>query len=170
MALPRDRIRSGMHRRVALLIALLLVAIVAYVASLTLLYRSRDKPDVELVYDVAGSDPPLDLTLNVLSLDPVREVINIRIEAVKPSKSRSWRTLDSADGHDSVIKVDDRYLTFEISGEASGAKAVLEIALNGSVNGYPLDRYSGRLSVSAAKKGSEAAQPIRLTVWPLLSN
>jgi hypothetical protein len=26
------------------------------------------------------------------------------------------------------------------------------------------------MSISASKKGSEAAQPIRLTVWPLLSN
>jgi hypothetical protein len=161
---------SGMRGRVALLIGLLLAAIISYVGSLALLYRDRDKPDVELVFGVAGSEPPLDLTLNLLSLDPVREVINVRIELVKPSESRSWRTLKPADVRDFVINVDDRYLTFQIAAEGSGAKAVLEIALNGSISGYPLDRYAGRLSISASKKGNEASQPIRLTVWPLLSN
>ncbi len=161
---------SGMRGRVTLLIGLLLAAIISYIGLLALLYSDRDKPDVELVFAVAGSEPPLDLTLNLLSLDPVREVINVRIEIVKPSESRSWRTLKPADVHDFVINVDDRYLTFQIPVEGSGAKAVLEIGLKGSISGYPLDRYAGRMSISASKKGSEAAQPIRLTVWPLLSN
>jgi len=123
-----------------------------------------------LIFDAAGAEPPLDLTLNVLSLDPVREVINVRVEVAKPSEIRSWRTLKPADVRDFVIHVDDRYLTFQIAVDGSGAKAALEIALNGSVTGYPLDRYAGRLSISASKKGSDAPQPIRLTVWPLVSN
>jgi hypothetical protein len=120
---------------------------------------------VESVFGVTGSEPPLDLTLNVLSVDPVREVINVRVEMVKPSESRSWGT-SSSDLRDFVVHVDDRYLSFEVT----AAKSVLEIALNGSINGYPLDHYAGRLSISASKRGSEASQPIRLTVWPLVSN
>ena len=58
----------------------------------------------------------------------------------------------------------------QIAADGSGAKAALEIALSGSVSGYPLDRYSGRLSISASKKATEAPQPIRLTVWPFVSN
>ena len=161
---------SGMRGRVALLIGLLLAAIISYIGSLALLYHGRGKPDVELVFGVAGSEPPLDLTLNVLSLDPVRQVINVPIEIVKPSESRSWRTLKPAEVRDIIVNVDDRYLTFQIAAEGSAAKAVLEIGLEGSINGYPLDRYAGRISISASKKGSEASQPIRLTVWPLLSN
>ena len=157
---------SGMRGRVALLIGLLLAATILYVGLFALLYR--DKPDVELVFDVAGSEPPLDLTLNVLSLDPVREVINVRIETAKPSESRWWRT--SADVRDFVVHVDDRFLTFQMAVDGRGASAVLEIGLKGSISGYPLDHYVGRLSIRASKKGNEAAQPIRLTVWPLVSN
>jgi hypothetical protein len=107
----------------------------------------------------------------VLSVDPVREVINVRVEIVAPSESRSWATsLNPADLRGLVVHVDDRYLTFQVTAEGSGAKSVLEIALEGSINGYPLDHYAGRLSISASRKGNEASQPIRLTVWPLVSN
>src|SRR5262245_62118316 len=158
---------SGMRGRIAVLIGLLLTAAILYLGLLVILYR--DTPHDELIFTGAGSEPPLDLTLNVLSLDPVREVINVRIEAVKPSENRPLQTMP-ADVRDFVIHVDDRYLTFQIAADGSGAKAALEIALNGSVTGYPLDRYSGRLSISASKKGSGVPQPIRLTVWPLVSN
>jgi Domain of unknown function (DUF4436) len=161
---------SGRRGRVALLIVLMIAAIISYIGSLALLYGHRGKPDVELIFAVASPEPPLDLTLNVLSLDPVREVINVRIEVVKPSETRSWSTLKPEDMRDFVINVDDRYLTFQIAAEGSGAKAVLEIALNGSISAYPLDRYAGHISISASKKGSDVSQPIRLTVWPLLSN
>ena len=154
--------------RVALLIGLLIATAILYLGLLLLLYR--DKPDLELFFEAVGSQPPLDLTLNVLSLDPAREVINVRIELAKPSENRAWRTLQPADVRDFVIHVDDRYLTFQIAAAESGAKSVLEIALEGSITGYPLDHYTGRLSISASKKGSDAPQPVRLTVWPLLAN
>jgi hypothetical protein len=165
---------SGMLRRMAVVIGLLLAAIALYVGLFAVLHRHL--PDVESVFEVTGSEPPLDLTLNVLSLDPVREVINLRVDVVKPSGSRSWSTSSSADVRDFVVHVDDRYLNFQVTAEGSGARSVLEISLDGSITGYPvidsypLDRYAGRLSISASKKGSEASQPIRLTVWPALSN
>ena len=159
---------SGMGGRVALLVVFLLTTTILYVGLFALLYR--DKPNVESVFTLAGSQPPLDLTLNVISLDPVREVINVRIETAKPSDDRWGRTLKPEDVRDFVLHVDDRYLTYQIVVGETGAHAVLEIALNGSISGYPLDHYTGRLSVSASKKGHEAPQPIRLTVWPLVSN
>ena len=160
---------SGMRRRIAVVIGLLLAATLLYIGLFAFLHRHQ--PDVESVFAVTGSEPPLDLTLNVLSVDPVREVINVRIEIVKPSESRSWPTsLNSADVRGFVVHVDDRYLTFQVTAEGSGAKSILEIALKGSINGYPLDHYAGRLSISASKKGNEASQPIRLTVWPLVTN
>jgi hypothetical protein len=72
--------------------------------------------------------------------------------------------------HNFVLHVDDRYLAYQMGLEGSGSKTVLEIALNGSISGYPLDHYTGRLSISAKKKEGEDSQPIRLTVWPLVSN
>jgi hypothetical protein len=158
-----------MRRRIAVVIGLLLAATLLYIGLFALLHRH--KPDVESVFAASGSEPPLDLTLNVLSVDPVREVINVRVEIVAPSESRSWATsLNPADLRGLVVHVDDRYLTFQVTAEGSGAKSVLEIALEGSINGYPLDHYAGRLSISASRKGNEASQPIRLTVWPLVSN
>jgi hypothetical protein len=167
-SLERKSGSPGLRGRVGLLIGLLLATAILYVSLLAVLYR--DKPNVELVFEVPGSEPPLDLTLNVVSLDPIREAINVRIEIAKPSESRSWRTLQPADVRDFVLHIDDRYLTFQMAVEGSGAKNVLEIALNGSISAYPLDRYTGHLSISASKKGSEARQPIRLTVWPLAAN
>jgi hypothetical protein len=160
---------SGMRRRIAVVIGLLLAATLLYSGLFALLHRHQ--PAVESVFDTTGSEPPLDLTLNVLSVDPVREVINVRIEIVEPSENRSWRpSLNSADLRGLIVRVDDRYLTFQVPAEGSGAKSILEIGLKGSISEYPLDHYAGHASISASKKGSEASQPIRLTVWPFLSN
>lgn len=160
---------SGIRRRIAAMIGLLVTAALLYVGLFVVLHRPQ--PAVESVFDVTGSEPPLDLTLNVLSVDPVRQVINVRVEIVQPSESRSWTTsLNSAGVRGFVVHVDDRYLTFQLTAEGSGAKSVLEIALEGSLSGYPLDHYVGHISISAAKKGSDASQPIRLTVWPVVSN
>jgi hypothetical protein len=82
---------SGMRRRIAVVIGPLLAATLLYIGSFALLHRHQ--PDVESVFSVTGSEPPLDLTLNVLGVDPVREVINVRVEIVQPSESRSWGVL-----------------------------------------------------------------------------
>jgi hypothetical protein len=161
---PKSGTPSGMRRRIAVVIGLLLAATLLYIGLFALLHRHQ--PAVESVFGATGSEPPLDLTLNVLSIDPVREVINVRVEVVEPSESRLWRTLNPADARGFVVRVDDRYLTFQVMAEASGVKSVLEISLEGSISGYPLDHYAGRLSISASKKATEAPQPIRLTVWP----
>jgi hypothetical protein len=165
---PKSPTPSGMRRRIAVVIGLLMAATLLYIGLFALLHRHQ--PAVESVFGVTGSEPPLDLTLNVLSVDPVREVINVRVEVVEPSESRLWRTLNPADVRGFVVRVDDRYLTFQVMAEASGAKSVLEIALEGSISGYPLDHYAGRMSISATKKENGASQPIRLTVWPFVSN
>jgi hypothetical protein len=158
-----------MRTRIAVMIGLLLTATLLYVGLFAVV--DRQHPAVESVFDVPGSEPPLDLTLNVLSVDPVREVINIRVEIVEPSESRSWTSSSNSAGvRGFVVRVDDRYLTFRLTAEGTGTKSALEIALEGSIHGYPVDRYMGHVSISAAKKGSEAPYPIRLTVWPLLSN
>jgi hypothetical protein len=159
---------SGMRGRIAVVSGVLLAAALLYVGLFVALHRHR--PAVESVFGSTGSEAPLDLTLNVLSVDPVREVINIRLEIVRPSESRSWRTLNSGDLRDFVIRVDDRYLTFQVPVEASGGKSVLEIALEGGISGYPVDHYTGRLSIGASKRGSETPQPVRVTAWPLVSN
>jgi hypothetical protein len=165
---PKSGTPSGMRGRIAVVIGLLLAATLLYIGLFALLHRHQ--PAVESVFGATGSEPPLDLTLNVLSIDPVREVINVRLEVVEPSESRLWRTLNPADVRGFVVRVDDRYLTFQLMAEASGAKSVLEIALEGSISGYPLDHYAGRLSISASRKENAAPQPIRLTVWPFVSN
>jgi Domain of unknown function (DUF4436) len=157
-----------MRRRIAVVIGLLLTATLLYIGLLPLLHRHQ--PDVESVLGETGSEPPLDVTLNVLSVDPVREVINVRIEIAKPSESRSWRTLNSVDVRGFVVHVDDRYFSYQVTAEGSGAKSVLEIGLEGSISRYPLDHFAGRLSIRASKKGNDASQPIRLTTWPLVSN
>ena len=114
---------SGMRGRIAVVSGVLLAAALLYVGLFVALHRHR--PAVESVFGSTGSAAPLDLTLNVLTVDPVREVINIRLEIVRPSESRSWRTLNSGDLRDFVIRVDDRYLTFQVPVEAAGESLCL---------------------------------------------
>jgi hypothetical protein len=116
---PKSPTPSGMRKRIAVVIGLLMAATLLYIGLFALLHRHQ--PAVESVFGVTGSEPPLDLTLNVLSVDPVREVINVRVEVVEPSESRLWRTLNPADVRGFVVRVDDRYLTFQVMAEASGA-------------------------------------------------
>jgi hypothetical protein len=167
---PEHKSRSGTRRRVAIVIGLLLTAIIAYVGLFLLL--SRPNPDAELFFGMAAAEPPLDLTLNMVSVDPVRQAIDVRIEAAKPSESRQWqqRSIEPADIHNFVLHVDDRYLTYHVPMQDSRTKTVLEIGLSGSISGYPLDHYGGRLSISAQRRDSDVSQPVRLTVWPVLSN
>ena len=123
-----------------------------------------------ITFGVAGSVRALDLYLDVLSLDPVREAIKVRIENFRPSESLWWRTLKPEEVNDFVIDLDDRYYNYKIAVEESGAKAVQEVELDGSISGYPLDQYTGRVSIRASNTVTGAAELIRLTVWPYLSN
>jgi hypothetical protein len=166
---PEHKSSSGTRRRVAIVIGLLLAAIIAYVGLIPLLYHQN--ADVELFFGMAAAEPPLDLTLNMVSMDPVRQAIDVRIEAAKPSESRQWqRSIEPADIRNILLHVDDRYLTYQVAMQDNRTKTVLEIGLSGSISGYPLDHYIGRLSISAKRRESEVSQPIRLTVWPVLSN
>lgn len=69
-----------------------------------------------------------------------------------------------------VIDLDDHNYDYKVTAKESRAKAVREVSLDGSINGYPLDHYTGRISIKASNKITGAAVPIRLTVWPLLSD
>jgi hypothetical protein len=159
---------SGIRWHFAVVIGLLLAAGTLYVGLFALLYRG--KQDAELHFGVAGSVRALDLYLDVLSLDPVREAIKVRIENFRPSESLWWRTLKPEEVNDFVINLDDRYYGYQIAVEESGAKTVQEITLDGSISGYPLDQYTGRVSIRASNKVTGTAEPIHLTVWPFLSN
>ena len=159
---------SGIRWHFAVVIGLLLTAGALYIGLFTLLYRG--KQDAELHFGVASSVRALDLYIDVLSFDPVREAINVRLENVRPSESLWWRTLKPAEVHDFVIDLDDRYYNYKIAVEESGAKAVQEVGLDGSISGYPLDQYTGRVSIRASNTVTGAAELIRLTVWPYLSN
>jgi len=167
---PEHKSSPGPRRRIAIVVGLLLTAVIAYVGLISLLFRQN--PDVELFFGMAAAEPPLDLTLNMVSMDPVRQGIDVRIEAAKPSESRQWqqRSIEPADMRNLLLQVDDRYLTYQIAMQDTRTKTVLEIGLSGSISGYPLDHYNGRLSISAKRRDSEAPQPVRLTVWPLLSD
>jgi hypothetical protein len=82
---PEHKSSAATRRRVAIVIGLLLAAIIAYVGLIPLLYRQN--LDAELFFGMAAAEPPLDLTLNMVSVDPVRQAIDVRIEAAKPSSS-----------------------------------------------------------------------------------
>jgi hypothetical protein len=56
-----------------------------------------------------------------------------------------------------------------LKAQQSASPITLRISLRGFVSDYPFDLYEGRISVSAFEKARESPQPVRLTVWPAMS-
>jgi hypothetical protein len=161
---------SGMFWRAALLGALLLVAALLYVAVFTVLYGVA--PNTEREFAEAGSEPPLNIYVTLVDMDPVREQLLVHLD---------FATIEGPHGahypgvppRDMIVHVGDGNSVQDITLEAqrSAAPVTLRVSLRGSVGDYPLDRYDGRISVSTSETAEEGApQAVRLMVWPVLSN
>jgi Domain of unknown function (DUF4436) len=161
---------SGMLRRAALLGALLLVAALLYVAVFTVLYGVA--PNTEREFTEAGSEPPLNIYVTLVDMDPVREELLVHLD---------FGTIEGPHGahypgvppRDMIVHVGDGDSVQDITLQAqrSAAPVTLRVSLRGSVGDYPFDRYDGRISVSTSETAEEGAhQAVHLMVWPVLSN
>jgi hypothetical protein len=161
---------SGMVWRAAVLGALLLVAALLYVAVFTVLYGVARNTERE--FAEAGSEPPLNIYVTFVDMDPVREQLLVHLD---------FATIEGPHGahypgvppRDMIVHVGDGNSVQDITLEAqrSDAPVTLRVSLRGSVGDYPLDRYDGRISVSTSETAEEGApQAVRLMVWPVLSN
>ena len=161
---------SGIFWRAALLGALLLVAALLYVAVFTVLYGVA--PNTEREFAEAGSEPPLNIYVTFVDMDPVREELLVHLD---------FATIQGPHGahypgvppRDMIVHVGDGNSVQDITlmAQRSAAPVTLRVSLRGSVGDYPLDRYDGRISVSTSETAKQGApQAVHLMVWPVLSN
>jgi hypothetical protein len=161
--------RAAILRRSAVLGALLLAATLLYAAVFATLYRIP--PNAEHTLAEPGAVPPLNIYASMTGMDPVREELDIHLDFATISGPHGTH-YPGMPSRDMVVHVGDGGSVQDIALQAQRytAPVTLRMSLRGSIGDYPLDRYDGHMSVSATGTADNAAQPVCLTVWPVLSN
>jgi hypothetical protein len=161
------------RRRIVGLFLVLMGLVVSYAVLFTDLYNRP--PAVEKVFVMAGSEAkrPLDIYFEVLSMDPIRQAIQARLDFATKAEVEGLH-FDSAPGSDMLVHVSDGYDVQDVelqAGVRSPSKNV-ELDVSGRIENYPVDRYEGKLLIGAFE-GSASAHgaiaPIRLTAWEELN-
>jgi Domain of unknown function (DUF4436) len=160
---------SEMLRRSVTLGMLLLAAALLYAGVFTVLFRIA--PHTEQIFAETGSASPLNIYITAVDMDPVREEFLVNLD---------FATIDGPHGghypglppRNMIVHVGDRNSVQDITLQAqhSAARITLPVWLRGSVGDYPFDRYKGHISISASATADGAPQPVRLIVWPVMSN
>jgi hypothetical protein len=161
--------RSEMRRRAVTLGLLLFASALLYIGVFTLLYRVP--PHTEQIFADTGSVNPLNIYVSILDMDPVREELSVRLDFATIVGSHGGH-YPGVPQRDLVVHVGDENSVHDIHLQAqmSAAPTTLRIWLRGSVGDYPFDQYHGHISVSATPTAEGAPQPVRLIVWPVMSN
>jgi hypothetical protein len=157
-------------RRLGLLCALLLGAAALYAAVFIILYRTP--PNNEQIFSDGGPSPPLNIYVSFSDMYPVREEVLVHVDFAAIEGKPHGVHYPGVPPRDLIVHVDDRNAIQDVrlpAGE-SAQPAVLSLSLNGSVGNYPFDQYDGSILISAAGMQSGVPQPVRLTVWPVMSS
>ncbi len=131
----------------------------------------RQTPPVEKTFQevASGGKAPLDIYLEMLKVDPVREAIEFRLD-FSTVREPYGRHFSGTSPIDLMVHVSDGADVQDIqlqAGQPTPSKT-LELDLTGNVQKYPLDRYSGRLWIRASEGRDPIggiAMPVRLTTW-----
>jgi Domain of unknown function (DUF4436) len=162
------------RRRHALALATGL-AVVAASYLLVCLLIVRAPPSQELNFEQpAGAGRPLRLYAEVLSVDPVRATVELRLDFATESNPLGTRFAGAAD-RDMVVRISDgdaeQRILLRRGQQMIPAPVTLDIG-EGTIDNYPFDRYAARLMI-AAYEGSDPASanviPLRLTIWDRLA-
>ncbi len=151
----------------AVLVLLLSLAVFAGAYGFLLADLYTRPPGIEQVFEEkrAEGPPPLDMYLEALEVDPIRQAINVRIDfAAKPEGSGLHFPI--APDRDLIVEVSDGNDVQDVNLHANQptASKSLQLGLTGGVADYPLDRYEASLTI-AALDGSRGTVPVRLTTW-----
>ena len=164
----RHALRGVIVRRALGLGALLSAGMVIYVVVFGMLY-STENP-VEQVFSEAGAVSPFNIYVTLIDIDPVREELMVHLD---------FATIEGPHGQhypgvpdrDLLVHVGDGNSVQDITlpAKRSAPPATVRVSLRGLVSNYPFDTYAGRIWVSAAEAVTHGTQPVRLTVWPVMS-
>lgn len=157
------------RRRLAALCLALSVLMAGYAALLVDFYTPSEAVETVFRQKEGDAQSPLDIYLEVLSVEPTRQAIQARLDfATKggsgaPHYSGSPKT-------DILVEVNDGVDVQDVelqAGQAANSKT-LSLGVRGPFENYPLDRYKGTLRIRAVE-GKDAASgtalPVRLTTW-----
>lgn len=161
--------RRVRRSRIVSLCVTLSVLVAGYVVLFADLYNRPAA--VEKVFTAHGGDArqPLDIYLEVLSMDPVRQSIQARLDFATKAEPEGMH-FDAVPNANMTVYASDGYDVQDVelqAGVRSPSKNA-EFDVSGRIENYPVDRYQGKLLIKAFEGSSSsrgAAIPIRLTAW-----
>ena len=116
-----------------------------------------------------GSARPLDVYVDVLEFDPVRESVQIRLDVASASGLHGKNyTLPLGRAAELRLGDGDTVQDLTYARNAISASRVFAIDVTGTVAQYPFDRYSGQIVLNGREltaKHDGAPMPLRVTVW-----
>ncbi|MGO9673988.1 MAG: DUF4436 family protein [Methylocella sp.] len=151
----------------------LLLAVSALVTGYAILFSDfhHRSPAIENVFEapLSGAKPPLDIYLEVLSVDPVKQALLVRLDFGAKSEPGGLRH-PGAPATDMVVEVSDGIdvQDVELRAGQAGVSKTLPLYVRGALEDYPVDRYVGSLRIRAVEgkqAAGGAAVPVRLTTW-----
>ena len=170
-----DPLSREMHPRATrrgriVALGLTLVLLGAGYAILESVFYRQARP-VEKMYREEENDSkaPLDIHLETMRVDPVRDAIEFRLD-FSTTTGPYGRHFPGTSPIDLMVHVSDGADVQDIklqAGQPTPSKS-LQLDVTGDLQNYPLDRYTGSLWIRASE-GSDPiggiAKPVRLTTW-----
>jgi hypothetical protein len=155
-------LRTGRGRA---LVVILLVSLLSYLA-LALGLGAGSTPSERSFGDVPGDDArQLGVYIEVLAIDAVNDVLRLRISFTPGPPAQHNRP--AVTNRDIKVRLDDGDNEQDITFPANQpmAAAAFDADLNdGSIAGYPLDRYRVVVHI-AAREAGDVPVPLRVTLW-----
>jgi len=170
-------------RRWVVLGSLVSVAAIGYIALFATSHGAEIPHEQRFESGASGGAAPIDMYLDMLAFDPVRESLDARLDyadATQSSKPDDFGVESTAGSHGPhYYGVAARNLSVHLS-DASSARDI-ELRRNamvpstsfaadvaGAIGNYPFDRYTGVVRVDAferSRRGTGRRIPMRLVVW-----
>ncbi|MBC5802097.1 MAG: DUF4436 family protein [Candidatus Eremiobacteraeota bacterium] len=156
-----------MRRRAVLLGAVLLIVTLCYFVffARTGAVVSREQHFSE---DSQSPGRPLDVYVDVLAIDPIRQSMQVRLDFATVNGARGAHFFGNATRNASITISDgdmERGVALQRNQPLPSADFMADI--DGAVSHYPFDRYAARSIIRAydVPPTGRGAVPVRLTVW-----
>ena len=168
-AAPDEAAVARIRRRRPLALLLALSALIAGYATLFTGFYHQS-PAIENVFEApaGGVKSPLDIYLEVLGVDPVKQSVQVRLDFAAKSEPGGLRH-PGAPATDMLVEISDGIdvQDVELRAGQAGSSKTLQLYARGALENYPLDRYNGALRIRAVegKLPTGLVVPVRLTAW-----
>jgi hypothetical protein len=168
-AAPDEAADVRIRRRRPLAFLLALSALIAVYAILFMDFYHQSAA-IENVFEApaGGLKPPLNIYLEVLGVDPVKQSVQIRLDFAAKSEPGGLRH-PGAPATDMLVEISDGsdVQDVELQAGQAGSSKTLQLYARGALESYPVDRYNGALRIRAVegKQPTGLVVPVRLTAW-----